>query len=338
MIAELEVEKKVLTYKSTNSLKLESGLELKKWQLQYCVFGNLTNNSKIVWVFHALTGSADVKTWWPQFLDYPNFINWESECVISANLLGSCYGSTGPQNAEKQYQNTNFPTITISDQVKALDRLRNELKIVSIDFAIGASLGGQVLLEWAAWKPQLFKKAALIASNAVQSAFAKGFNAVQKWAIALDKNYAKSSNEEGKQGLSLARSIAMLSYRSYCDFAVKQTATNSIESYLKYQGEKLTKRFDSNSYLSLLNTMDSHQVGRLAGKEIVQALNQIQTHFAIVSFTSDLLFPAEEQSFLHKHLPNSRLFSIETPHGHDSFLIESSLVFSLLQPFKNSKL
>jgi homoserine O-acetyltransferase len=181
----------------------------------------------------------------------------------------------------------------------------------------------------------------LIATNAKHSPYGIAFNESQRLAIKADSTYGKKDNNAGEAGLIAARSIALLSYRSYEGYSVSQKEENDelllnykASSYQKYQGIKLAKRFNAYSYVFLTHAMDAHNIGR-ARNGIENALAQIKAKTLIIGITSDILFPLEEQKKLWLHIPNSKLKTIESAYGHDGFLIEHEALVNEFRFFLN---
>lgn len=245
--------------------------------------------------------------------------------MVCANMLGSCYGTTGPKNRD-------FPLVTIHDMVELHKLLRQHLGIDRIFLGIGGSMGGQQLLEWAVQEPELFENIVPMATNAVHSAWGIAFNEAQRMAL---------ENIDIAKGIETARAIAMLSYRHYKGYQLKQTDVDqrwdhfSAASYQRYQGEKLRKRFTLESYYTLSKAMDSHHVGRHFGSA-ENALKRIQSRAMVVSLDTDILFPPEEQAFLARYIPNARLETIQSDFGHDGFLVETGKIGALLKAFLHS--
>jgi homoserine O-acetyltransferase len=193
-------------------------------------------------------------------------------------------------------------------------------------------------LEWSIENPSIFENLILIATNAKHSPYGIAFNESQRLAIKADSSYGKKDENAGESGLIAARSIALLSYRSYKGYAITQNDDNDevlinhkSSSYQRYQGTKLAKRFNAYSYVLLSHAMDSHNVGRKR-KGVENALAKISAKTLIIGIKSDILFPIEEQKKLWLHIPNSKLKTIESDFGHDGFLIEHE---ALVKQFKN---
>jgi homoserine O-acetyltransferase/O-succinyltransferase len=322
------------TYKY--SFPLESGAVLPGFQLSYTTRGQQTPDAEVIWICHALTGNADPGDWWSglvgpgKFYD-PTRTSPRPQFIVCANVLGSCYGSTGPLSNDPdtgQPYFHDFPSVTIRDMVNALDLLRQELGIDRIHTCIGGSVGGQQAVEWAILQPTLIQHLILIATNAVMSPWGIAFNEAQRMAIAADPTWAEPRPDAGLTGLKAARAIALLSYRNYDTYGFTQALDNNEQlddykaaGYQQYQGEKITKRFNAFTYWALSKAMDSHNVGRNRGS-ILHALGQIKARTLTIGIRSDVLFPPAEQQFLARHIPDATYAEIDSLYGHDGFLIE----------------
>lgn len=319
-------------YKYTFSL--EAGDTLAGFRLAYTTHGTLKNDagsSNVVWVCHALTGNADAGDWWSGLVGPGKFYDPAQHFIICANVIGSCYGSTGPlslnpETGEPYYHD--FPAITIRDMVNALDLLRQELGIERIHTLIGGSLGGQQAVEWAIIQPNLIENLVLIASNAVFSPWGIAFNESQRMAIQADPTWRERQHDAGVVGMKAARAMALISYRNYDTYGFTQALDNNEQldhykaaSYQQYQGEKIASRFNAFTYWVLTKVMDSHNVGRNRGS-ILNALAQIKARTLVVGIRSDILFPPSEQQFLARHIPDAVYEEIDSLYGHDGFLIE----------------
>jgi homoserine O-acetyltransferase len=324
---------------------LESGVILKNVQVTYHTYGTynrLKNN--VVWICHALTANSDPYEWWPKVCGKDGFFNEEEHFIICANILGSCYGTTGPltEDEKGEYYYDEFPQITTRDMANLHERTRIKLEIDEVHILVGASLGGQQALEWAIINPTIFHHLILIATNANHSPYGIAFNESQRLSIEADPTYALKKKNGGRNGLIAARSIALLSYRSYEGYLISQhesnlDKTNSFKAtqYQRYQGEKLANRFNAYSYVALSKAMDSHNVGRNR-ISIKAALNQISAKTLIIGITSDNLFPLNEQRFLRYHIKNSIFRSISSRFGHDGFLLEYELLIEQFDDFLKS--
>ncbi|WP_070137758.1 homoserine O-acetyltransferase family protein [Crocinitomix algicola] len=303
------------------NVELESGQKIENVRIAYRDTGP-ESGAKVVWVCHALTGDANVFEWWSGLFGCGQLFDPKEYRVISANILGSCYGSTGPQDYDCPNE---FPSITIRDIVRFHKILADELGVERISILIGGSIGGQQALEWACIESDRIEQLILIATNAVHSSFGRGFNEVQRLALKADSTFGLVNG--GKAGLKAARSMAMISYRSYQDFQLRQKDVDSeLESfkavtYLNYLGEKFVERFHPNAYFILTKAMDSHNVARDRGG-IEEVLGRITCKTLVIGVDTDLLFPIEEQQLIANCIPNAEFGVIKSIHGHDAFLIE----------------
>lgn len=335
------------TYQYPFPFKLENGGQLPNLEISYHTYGKLNaKKNNVIWVCHALTANSDVFDWWPGLFGENDLFNPNDYFIICANNLGSCYGTTGPLTINK-YTNqplfSQFPTITIKDMVAVHDLLREHLGIEQIHTAIGGSQGAQQVIEWNIEQPDLFANTIIIATNAKHSPWGIAFNESQRLAVKADRTYYGNSVDGGIKGLAAARSIALLSYRNYNTYNETQKEPHDEKindfnsaSYQRYQGEKLVKRFNAYSYVTLLNAMDSHNVGR--GKvSITKALEKIKAKTLVVGISSDVLFPTQEQEYLAKHIPNSQLQIIDSFYGHDGFLIETKKLTEIIKNFYSSQ-
>ncbi len=340
---EKEIENKTQVYKYTQPFQLEQGGVLHNLEIAYTISGKLNAaKSNVVWVCHALTANANPQEWWPGLVGKECIIDPGQHFIVCANILGSCYGTSGPLNINstsgKAYF-SDFPFITVRDVVKAHILLANHLGIANIELIIGGSLGGQQALEWSIIEPERINKMVLVATNAFHSPYGIAFNESQRLAIYADETYHRNSVEGGKNGLKAARSIALISYRTYSAFNstqkeddINKTEDFNAASYQQYQGQKLVDRFNAYSYMTLSKTMDSHNVGRKRNS-VKQALNLVKAKTICIGISSDILFPPVEQQFLSEHIPVSTYVEIDSTYGHDGFLIEAKKITEIIKPF-----
>ena len=326
-------------FKYQDPFQLESGEILPNLEVAYNTLGHLNaEGSNVIWICHALTANAHPEEWWSGIFDKDTGIDLDDYFVVCANIIGSCYGSTNPKSinpkTEKAY-NLDFPQFTVRDITKSLNLLSEDLGISEIQFLMGGSMGGMQAMEWAIQKPDKIKNLVLLATNAKHSSWGIAFNESQRMAIEADSSFFENDKESGKKGLEAARAIALLSYRNYHTYKSTQIdKENAIDhfrasSYQKYQGEKLSKRFDAKCYWYLSKAMDSHDVGRHR-ESSANALAKIVAKTLVIGVQSDLLFPVEEQKFLAKHINNSAMEIIDSIYGHDGFLIEVEKIKLLL--------
>jgi homoserine O-acetyltransferase len=340
------MEKTDHTFHYPHPFELESGATLPGFQLRYTVLGRLNEDrSNVIWICHALTGNSDFTDWWRQLVQPGGPFDPEHYLIICANVLGGCYGSTGPlslnpKTGEPYFHD--FPELTNRDVVRAFSLLRQELRFKKIHTLLGGSLGGQHVLSWAILEPDLFERISPIACNAFHSPWGIAFNEAQRMAIAADSSWPERDARAGYQGLQAARAIGILSYRNYEAFGKTQaekthpvTRDFRAASYQRYQGEKLSKRFNAITYWRLTRMMDSHQVG--FGYESVEAgLQQIKAQTLVIGVASDLLFPVTEQEFLVRNIEHAALQIIHSLYGHDGFLIEFDQLQGIIKKFLNT--
>lgn len=329
-------------FQSVEPLELESGEILSSFELAYTTYGRLNpDHSNVVWVIHALTGDSNVSEWWNGLIGEDKFFDPSDHFIVCANLLGSCYGSTNPFSPNPQTTSAyyyDFPQLTTRDLAKSLEQLRRNLNLEQIEILIGGSLGGQVALEWAYSLGKKLKNAVILASTAKTSPWVIGFNETQRMAIESDCTWGQLSLDAGAKGLETARAIAMLSYRHPDDLTRKQSDTDEklddfrAASYLRYQGQKLAKRFNALSYWTLTKAMDSHDIGRNRGGKD-QALLAISAKVLAVGVDSDLLFLAKESQEISQKVQRGIYKTIISTAGHDAFLIEFEQLGYILKSF-----
>jgi homoserine O-acetyltransferase/O-succinyltransferase len=303
----------------TEPIELENGHRLQEVEVAYYQYGPLLPGRPVIWVFHAFSGSAEVHDWWHGIFGKGRLLDPEHFTIICANVLGSCYGTTGPTSinpATGSLYGADFPQVSVRDIAKLHIRLRKHLGISKIYLGLGGSMGGQQLLQWAVLEPTTFQHMVIISANARHSPWGIGFSELQRWALEL-----------GEEGIKLARAIGMMSFRSPDIFNQSQDGKwpdgqPKVATYLRYQGQKFADRFDPNSYRILLNAMDNHQLAASAN-ETTELLSSIYIPSLIVSIKTDILFPMEEQAFLATHLARAQHVIINSEYGHDGFLVET---------------
>ena len=324
-------------------LTLESGQTLAGARVAYRTWGQLNDErDNVVWVCHALTANADVLAWWPGLVGPGCYYDPADWFIVCANVLGSCYGSTGPLDANPATglaYGAHFPRLSIRDLVAAHEALREELGLTDINTLIGGSMGGQQALEWAVQRPDLFDHLVVIATNARHSAWGIAFNEAQRLAIEADPTYATGPPDGGAAGLRAARAVALLSYRSYAAYAETQTDADDelphehrASTYQRYQGNKLVARFNAHSYVALGRSMDAHHLGRGRGG-VPAALARIGARTLVLGITSDVLFPLSEQQELAAHIPGAMYAELDSRFGHDGFLLETAAIAHFLAQF-----
>jgi homoserine O-acetyltransferase/O-succinyltransferase len=343
-------------------LDLESGRVLAKPTLHYAVYGRLNAaRDNAVLVCHALSGSALVGSWWPEIFAAGAVLSLEHDFVICINMLGSCYGSTGPGSVDPQtglVYGPDFPLVSIRDNVQAQAQLLDSLGIRRLRLVLGGSIGGMQALEWAIHDPERVERAAIIAV-APLSAMGLALNHLQRQAIQNDPDWDGGyylTQRQPKQGLGLARQIGMLSYKS-AELFEERFGRNpnrngedpwspdnqggglvggrfDIGGYLDHQGQRFVDRFDANAYLAILRTMDNWDPlrgGRVAG----EVFGAIRARLNFVGISSDWLFPAESVRQFAETIRtagvNADYREMISAHGHDAFLAEQVELVRLLQ-------
>ncbi|WP_461641088.1 homoserine O-acetyltransferase family protein [Labilibaculum euxinus] len=332
-------------YIHKEGLQLESGECLKELELTYHTYGEYDpKRNNVIWVCHALTANSDVFDWWEGLFGENDFFNPKDYFIVCDNTLASCYGSTGPlsknpDNGQAYYHD--FPQLTVRDLVGAHEILRKHLKIERIHMMIGSSLGGMQAMEWAYLLNGKLDNLVILASNAKHSPWGIAFNESQRMAIEVDPTWKESNDEAGLNGMRVARSIALLSYRTYSTYDHSQQENEEgktdhyrASSYQRYQGEKLARRFNAYSYWHLSKIMDSHDIGR-GRNGLVSALNEIKSRTLVIGVNSDQIFPIQEQRFIADNIPNAEFLEINSIYGHDGFLLEQEQLTEVLKTFLN---
>jgi len=342
-------------------LLLECGRSLLNPVLHYTIQGKLNSaRDNVVLVGHALSGSSTVSEWWPGLYAEGGIVDLARDCVICVNLLGSCYGSTGPGSIDAetgQVYGPAFPIVSIRDNVRAQARLLDSLGIVRIRLAIGGSIGGMQALEWAILYPGRVEQAIVI-GVAPLSAMGLALNHLQRQAILGDPEWLGgnySPHRSPRRGLALARQIAMLSYKSAVLFDERFGRNPNrvgedpwaldgdggglaggrfdVAGFLDYQGERFLARFDANSYLAILRTMDLWDPAR-GYSDAKDAFSRIRARIIFVGISSDWLFPPADVLRLAEEVRAAGVAAeyreMVTDHGHDAFLAEQEALLDLL--------
>jgi len=309
---------------------------------------------------HALTGSShaydeeqpdDPKAaWWNPLIGPSRPFDTSRYFVICSNILGGCYGSTGPSSIDArtgQPYGMRFPVVTIRDMVHAQQRLIEHLGVRQLTMVAGGSIGGQQALEWAVAYPELVRKVAVVASTASLTAQAVAFSEVQRQAIMADPRWQGGNYQPGQgpdAGLAIARMLAMITYQSEESMELRfsrQSASRGIasapsgwadfggrfdvEDYLYYQGASLVRRFDANSYLYISRAMDLYDVSD-GYPSLEAALRRVRSKALFIGIRSDFLFPAARVRWLAGQVRSlggdAAYVELDSPHGHDAFLKE----------------
>ena len=346
---------------SIGAMTLEQGGALPSVRIAYESWGELNADaSNAVLVLHALTGDSHVvgrpgpghptAGWWGSMIGPGKPIDTDRFHVVAPNMLGGSQGSTGPAShaPDGREYGSRFPFVTIRDQVAAQVALSDKLGIQRWAAVIGGSMGGMQSLEWAVGHPDRVERFAVFAAPAVASADELARNSVQLDAIRMDPGFADGDYYEAAdgdgphRGLALARRMALLNYRSPDELSDRfarswQSGISplggggrfAVESYLDFHGNKFTRRFDANSYITLVEAMNSHDVGRDRGGPVA-ALGRVTAKGLILGIDSDRLFPLPDQHFIASNISASihgpEAVVISSAFGHDGFLIEDALV------------
>ncbi len=329
-------------------LATESGYTFPEVEVAYTTLGTLNaDRSNVVWICHAFSANSNPEEWWPGMVGTGRYFSPEKYFIVCVNMLGSCYGTTGPLSVnpttlEPFYRE--FPIVTVRDMVKTLIAVRCHLNIDKIHIALGFSMGGQQLLEWVLHEPTVFENILLGATNIKHSPWGIAFNESQRLAIEADGTFGEPHADAGARGMLAARSIGLISYRNYDAYCKTQAEDTEkridgykAASYQKYQGEKLVKRFNAYSYWYLSKAMDNHNILRGRNANAEDILSVIKCRTLILGITSDYLFPLEEQQLLASKIPHARFEIIDSEYGHDGFLIESKKISAILEDFLSKK-
>jgi homoserine O-acetyltransferase/O-succinyltransferase len=321
----------------------ESGEVIPNARLRCRIYGDTEAARRNGWIliFHALTGSAAVDAWWGPLLGPGLALDTTRHAVVAANLLGSCYGSSGPATWPARSA-VPFPRVTTGDMARAHVALVRQLGIERLALVSGGSLGGMVALEWGRLTPVPVDRLVVFAAPTATSAQAIAWNAVQRLAIEADPAWQGGRYENGAgpaAGLAAARAIAMITYRSPIELAsrfgrgiTRRADVFDVEHYLRRQGDKLVARFDARSYVALMEAMDLHDLGDLAAAAHATAAKVGEV--VGVGIDSDILYAAAEvRQWVAAYAAagtQARYEEISSIYGHDAFLIEFDQVAALL--------
>ena len=339
---------------------LEGGGHFDEVTVAYETWGTLDENaSNAVLVLHALTGDSHVAGevgpghvtagWWNEVVGPGLAIDTDRFFVVCPNVLGGCQGTTGPSSIapDARPYGSRFPVITIRDQVDVEVALADHLGIDTWYAAVGGSMGGMRALEWTVGHPARVARAVALAVGAAGTADQIALCSLQVRTIQADPHFAGGDyygqSRGPDAGLAIARGLGQFSYRTWTEFesrfgrdvqddaAVLEDGRYAIESYLAYHGEKLAARFDANSYIVLSEAMNHHDVGRGRGG-VVAALKGVRIPLTVAGISSDRLYPRELQEEIARLVPTAGPMAvINSPAGHDGFLIESDQVGAVLE-------
>ncbi len=346
---------------SLGSFRTETGAELPHIRIAYESWGELNDaRDNAVLLLHALTGDSHVRGeagkghptagWWEDIVGPGAALDTDRWFVIAPNMLGGCQGSTGPASiAPDGYEwASRFPFLTIRDQVAAQVLLSDQLGIDRWAAIVGGSMGGMHALEWAITLPHRVERLAVLSSPPANTADQIALNSVQLEAIRIDPRFQGGEYYDGfdgdgpHRGLALARRMALLNYRSPIELNQRfqrswQSSVSplgrggrfAVESYLDFHGNKFTRRFDANSYITLVEAMNSHDIGRDRGG-VEEALHRITATTLVVGIDTDRLFPVDGQHRIARSVPHTldgnEAIVLASDFGHDGFLIETDEV------------
>ncbi|MBK6327218.1 MAG: homoserine O-acetyltransferase [Chloroflexi bacterium] len=363
------VHTQYFTFAEEEPFRLESGATLSPVTLAYETYGTLTaDRSNAILICHALSGSAhaagrhapddDKPGWWDDCIGPGKAFDTNRYFVICSNVLGSCYGSTGPaatNPATGMPFGLQFPVVTVGDMVRAQVRLIDHLGIEQLFCVAGGSMGGMQVLEWAAHHPQRLKAAIPLATTGRHSPMLIALSEVGRQAIYADPHWQQGAYYDKPQkpdaGLAVARMVGHITYLSDESMNLKfgrrlqdrekfgyefQTEFQ-VESYLKYNGNNFTLRFDANSYLYVTKAMDYFDLTQPTGTLAGSFVHSADIKYLVVSFTSDWLYPTYHSKELVTALTavnaDVTFLDIESTWGHDAFLLEVDTMTELLSSF-----
>ena len=360
---------KAFTFAKSEPFLLESGATLAPVTIAYETYGRLNREkSNAILILHALSGSAHAAAepsqddthpgWWGDCIGPGKAFDTDRFFVVCSNVLGSCYGSSGPNSidpATGEPYGLNFPLVTIGDMVRAQEQLIDHLGIEKLLCAAGGSMGGMQVLEWAASHPGRLRAAIPLATTARHSPMLIAFSEVGRQAIYADPAWNSGdyygSGKKPDAGLAVARMIGHITYLSDESMQQKfgrrlQTREQfgyefrtefAVESYLKYNGNNFTRRFDANSYLYVTKAMDYFDLSLPAGSLAAAFASSANVKFLVVSFTSDWLYPSYHSRELVKALQaigaDVTYVDVESTWGHDAFLLELDTMTDLIGSF-----
>lgn len=372
---------RVRLFEIGNPMKLEAGGTIAPVDVEYETYGELSSSQdNVILIVHALSGDAHVAGWdryaerdnrpwrlrkpgwWDPIVGPGKPIDTRRFFVICSNVLGSCYGTTGPSSIDPTRNapyGIRFPVVTVEDWVRLQARLLDFLGIERLYAVIGGSLGGQQAIEWALRYPERVERCIVLAASPRLSAQGLGFNAVGRYAILHDPNFQNGDYYGGplpEAGLAAARMLAHITYLSDESMHEKfgrrlQGKTTpdfgfgvefEVESYLDYQGRSFVERFDANSYLYITRAMDYYDAAaHWGGGDLVEACRRIRSQVLVASFSSDWLYPPAQCREFALALCRLRkpvsYIKVPSRYGHDAFLVQVEEVGDLLHSFLNAR-
>jgi homoserine O-acetyltransferase len=363
------VEQQSFTFAEDEPFCLESGATLSPVTIAYETYGRLNaDRSNAVLICHALSGSGhaagyhaatdDKPGWWDDCIGPGKAFDTDRFFVICSNVIGSCYGSTGPMHINPKTgepYGLHFPVVTIGDMVRAQIHLIDSLGIDKLLAVAGGSMGGLQVLEWSAHHPHRVHSAIPLATTAHHSPMLIAFSEVGRQAIYADPYWNDGNyylaDKKPDAGLAVARMVGHITYLSEQSmhqkfgrrlqnlerYGYEFETEFQIESYLKYNGNSFTRRFDANSYLYVTKAMDYFDLSQPTGSVAAAFADSIHIKFLVVSFTSDWLYPSYHSKELVSALTAAgadvTYLDIKSSWGHDAFLLEVETMTNLLGSF-----
>ncbi len=332
------------TYISTDPFEFEGGGILPSIQIRYHTSKEGFHGQKVIWICHALTADSDPTDWWSEMVGRGKFLDPGEYFIVCCNMLGSCYGSSGPTSINpdtgKPYL-FDFPKVSVRDIVRSQNLVRESLGIDHIDLMVGSSIGGFQALEWSIMYPDTVKNVIFMATLPRVTPWLTALEESQRMALEADPTFLEAKDiDGGKRALGCARTIALLSYRCEIGYNTKQSEPSEDTlfperacSYHRYQGKKFTARFDAYSYWYLSYSVDSENVGRGRGG-VEKALRSIKAKSWVVSIDTDLIFPAYEmEAFAPFVGENGAPYQMmKSLWGHDGFLLEFEQIKNIMAP------
>jgi homoserine O-acetyltransferase len=361
--------RRFLTFATKRPFVLEGGGRLSDVTVAYETWGQLdADGSNAVLVCHALTGDSHAAGaqsaahatpgWWEGLIGPGRALDTDRHFIVCCNVLGGCQGTTGPASVDPATgtpYGSRFPVVSIRDIVRTQRRVAAHLGIDRWHAVVGGSMGGMQVLEWGVMHPARVRSLVAIATASEASPWQIGYSLIGRRSVVLDPGfrggdyYEAESGEGPAAGLAAARIVAQITYRADLEYEERFGRDSmdpldtfsldhrfEVERYLDYHGEKLVRRFDANSYLVLNKAMDLHDLGRRRGGAD-RALRRIRVPTFNASISSDTLYPPHQQQRTHEALVaggvDSRYMVIESPHGHDGFLLEAQALTEPIADF-----
>ena len=330
----------IKTYILPETFLLESGATITDAPIAYSCYGTLNSDkSNVILVCHALTANSRVDDWWSGLFGVGNIFDPSRYYIICINNMGSPYGTISPKSinpADNDRYGHHFPFYTLRDTALLHQKLLNHLGIEQIHLLIGGSCGGNIAQEIAYDLGERLSHLILMCCSAQETPWVISIHESQRIALHSDPTFESNEDGAGMAGLRGARAFALPFYRSHPSFKIRQAEdTDDIISdfkasaYVRYQGEKFVNRYDAHCYYHQLNALDTHNIGRGRGG-ISKALESISADTLCIGFSTDLLIPVIEQKILAQMIPHARYAEVETPFGHDAFLIEIDTIRTII--------